>query len=471
MNEQFVRRSFDLTDNSALDRHAEANSDPAVLAEIEEIIRANGVEYIYYQLPTLGSRVVAKVVPAVHFRKTFRSGVFQHRTSMTDLQTTRTGALIGGGVGAQEFVALPDPETFTVLPWDTSVARVFCSAYEPNHLPGVGGRPLATDSRAAMRRVHAEFEDHTGFHVRSGCEPEMSWEGAGLEVIKKDGASPAYQVENLEIMRPVYQKLIRYGQAMGLDMIQGDYEDDGQLELNWNYDRIELTADRLVTYRQICRQVGRELGITASFMPKPYVGQMGNGCHHNLSVWENDDNLLIERGNRELHISPIGKQLMGGIIENAADMMGVMASTVNSYKRFWDVGQFAPDVVNWGLDDRSCLVRISSIGRMEYRVPDSAVNPYLSHALIVGAYRAGLDGELDPGEPVDQAADREAASGTRVPTTLGDAISLFDRSGFVRSVLPDLLVDHYAELKCDEWARFCGAITDWERDQYWETVP
>ena len=87
---------------------------------------------------------------------------------------------------------------------------------------------------------------------------------------------------------------MEYGKAMGLDMIQGDHEDaPGQLELNWMFDRAELTADRLTTYRQICKQVGRELGAFPCFMPKPFMGVSANGCHHNISLWQGDENMFL----------------------------------------------------------------------------------------------------------------------------------------------------------------------------------
>lgn len=458
-----------LTDRESFARHREANMDPAVIADLEQRIKASGVEYIYYMLPTIGAKVVAKMVPARHLRRNLEKGIALHRTAVADLQSDRMGNLIGGGIGAKEMVALPDPETFVVLPWDTSVARMFCRAYEPPHLPGVGGQPLATDSRGLLMRAHVEFTARTGFEVRSGCEPEMSWVGPGLDVIKKEGASPAYQVENLERMRPIYKKLVPYAQAFGLDMIEGDYEDDGQLELNWMYDRVELTADRLVTYRQICKQVAREEGVTASFMPKPATGQMGNGCHHNLSLWRDDINVLIEPGNTDLHLSEIGRYAVGGMLTHAASSTAIMASTVNSYKRFWDAGQFAPSVATWGLDSRASMIRISSIGRMEYRLPDASVNPYLSHAVLIAAMEDGINRRIDPGASLGEPGT--ALTFPELPLNLGEAIKTFQLSDLMSAALPADYHDIFIQLKEDEWARFCGVVTDWERAMYWETLP
>lgn len=459
-----------LTDNDAFAKHQAANLRPEVVKDLESKIAASGVEFIYYMLPTIGSKVVAKMVPANHIRRNLEKGIALHRTAVADLQSNRAGELIGGGVGAREMIALPDPDTFVVLPWDTSVARMFCRAYEPVHFAEVGGRPLQTDSRGLLIRAHREFEERTGYEVRSGTEPEMVWSGPGLEVIKKDGASPAYQVENLERARPIYQQVVRYARHFGLDMVEGDYEDDGQLELNWMFDRVELTADRLVTYRQICKQVAREQGVTASFMPKPFNGLMGNGCHHNLSLWKDGVNACIEPGNTQIHLSEVGRWAVGGMLTHAADSTAVMASTVNSYKRFWDAGQFAPSSPTWGLDSRAGMIRISSIGRMEYRQPDASVNPYLSHAVLLASIEDGLTRKIDSGDPLTDDNARIATFDV-TPMTLGDAIVEFEGSELLKKALPEQMREIFIELKRDEWARYCGVITEWEFAQYWETVP
>ncbi|MBE8515951.1 glutamine synthetase [Amycolatopsis sp. H6(2020)] len=457
---------------TALDEHRELNSRSEAVRELEQRIDDDGVRFIYYQVVTLSGRVLAKVVPAGHLRRNLVKGIQFHRTAMVDLQSDRHGALLGGGAEAAEFTALPDMDTFQVLPWDRSVARFFCRAYEPEHRPTVGGQPLASDVRGNLIRQHDAFFEQTGLRMKSGCEPEMSWLGPDIGVTPRTGASPAYHLGTIEMMRPIYQRLIDYAQAMGLDMIEGDYEDAGQLELNWMFDSCELTADRLITYRLICRQVAREFGVTASFMPKPTTGSMGNGCHHNVSLWREDNNVFEEPGRRELHLSDDGRHALGGMLAHAAGSLAIMACTVNSYKRFWDAGQFAPSAVNWGMDNKTCTVRLSANGRLEYKLPDASVNPYLSHAALLAAIRDGLEHKLDPGE--SQATSSYATgdpTGEPLPLTLGDALAALDRDKVVRSAFPDELMSLYAELKADEWARACGAVTDWDREMYLEYLP
>ena len=458
---------------SALDLHRQENASSPELHAALAAIKEHGVEYIYYQSVTITGRVVGKVMPARHLERTAVKGVQQHRTAAANLQSTREGVLLGGGVNAAEYTAMPDLDTFAVLPWDNSFARVFCRLYEPDHLAEGAGAPYACDTRGILKRVHREFSERTGLEMRTGCEPEMTWKGEGLEGRFRPQSSPAYHIEHLERNRPIVKKVIAYAQALGLDMIEGDYEDEFQIELNFMYDHADLTADRLITYRQVCKQVARELGIEASFMPKPATGMMGNGCHHNFSFWRDGVNVLEEPGVKELHLSEEGRHALGGLLTHSAGAMLINGSTVNSYKRYWDSGQFAPSKINWGMDNKTCTVRLSANGRLEYKLPDAAVNPYLSHAAMIAACEDGLKNAIDPGEPTE-GSSYEGTQDVRfpqLPMTLGEAITAFRDDEVLTATfgeqLSELLLDYHA----DEWARFCGHVTDWERDIYWDDAP
>ncbi|BBY65412.1 glutamine synthetase family protein [Mycolicibacterium helvum] len=456
-----------------LDAHRQANADGPALAEVLATIADRNVELVYFQAVTITGRVVGKVVPARHFERLAVKGVQQHQTAVANLQGTRDGVLLAGGVNAPEYTAMPDLETFAVLPWDTNFARAFCRLYEPDHLAERAGAEFSCDTRGLLRRMHIGFTDRTGLELRTGCEPEMTWRGEGLEAHFRPGSSPAYNIEHLERNRPIVKKVIAYAQELGLDMVEGDYEDEYQVELNFMYDRADLTADRLVTYRQICKQVARELGIEASFIPKPATGMMGNGCHHNFSLWRDGVNVLADPGVTELHLSEIGKYALGGLLAHSAGAMLINGSTVNSYKRYWDAGQFAPSRINWGLDNKTCTVRLSTVGRLEYKLPDAAVNPYLSHAVILAACEDGLKNSTDPGAPT-QGSSYDAPVDDRfgaLPLTLGEAISAFRSDGVLAEALGPELSGLLVDFHADEWARFCGYVTDWERDMYWDDLP
>jgi glutamine synthetase len=150
-----------------------------------------------------------------------------------------------------------------------------------------------------------------------------------------------------------------------------------------------------------------------------------------------------------------------------------MGSTVNSYKRFWDAGQFAPSKINWGLDNKTCTVRLSANGRLEFKLPDAAVNPYLSHAILIAACEDGLKNQIDPGDPTvgssyGQPQDERFPA---LPLTLGDAIEAFEADTVIRDAFGEDLSQLLIHYHSDEWARFCGVVTDWERTMYWDATP
>ncbi|OPC77875.1 glutamine synthetase [Embleya scabrispora] len=455
--------------DTELDRHREANADTAVLADVRARIADAGVEFVYCQVVTLTGRVVGKVVSAGHLARVAEHGVRAHPGFIADLQVDRGGGILSGDAERGEVVMLPDLDSFGVLPWDTRTGFLFCRMYEPAHAPGeTGGRPVPLDARGNLRRVHEGFRDRTGLRMRTGCEPEVTWSVPGVATSHRSGmAHPLLQIEQMERLRPVYQKVIAYGRALGLDMSEGNCEGPGQLELNWMFDLAEHTADRLMLHRQVCRQVARELGVTVSFMPKPANGELGNGCHHNVSLWEGERNILVDPAVAGLHLTPRGRHVLGGILAHTAASTAVFAPTVNSYKRLCDDGGFAPARVDWGFDNKTCAVRLPDNGRLEIKTPDAMVNPYLSHAVLIAAIEDGLKNGIDPGPPRDRDTTGPTPFGA-LPTTLKEALDRFADDPVPSRGLGADLAHLFLRLKTLEWERFCCAVTDWEHAMYGE---
>jgi glutamine synthetase len=258
-------------------------------------------------------------------------------------------------------------------------------------------------------------------------------------------------------------------------MIQGDHEDaPGQLELNFNFDKAELTADRLTTYRQICRQVGREMNAFACFMPKPFMGVSANGCHHNISLWQGDENMFMPDGEDPRVPGKIGLHAIGGVLEHLRALTCITSPTVNSYRRFWDAGFWAPIFADWGFQNRTTALRISAPGRYEYRSVDSAVNPYLSFAALLMAMKDGLARNLDPGPPEERniyEAIKEGKEVVRVPETLGEALDALEADEVVRSALPGDMYRVFMHYKRDEWTRFIATVSDWDIGEYLDILP
>lgn len=456
----------------------------AKIAAISERLRNEDIRHIYCQYVSIQGRVLAKAIPASLWENVAAKGLSFAYASAAGWYTSRTNALIGEGGGkAPEGIAVPDLDTFEVLPWDPTMARVFVDHFRrPDEQEA--GQPVGDSSRQVLARALADLRDSLGLEAQSGCEPEMSWfkdrESINTSASRMpDYICPGYHVRHLEDVRPVLKKVTEYGQAMGLEMIQADYEDPGQLECNFLYDECMKTADRLVTYRQICVQVAEELGLFATFMPKPVAGIMANGCHHHISLWRDGENVLLEPDayGDLLQLTETGRHAIGGILEHSRGMMALLAPTVNSYKRFLE-GIWAPVASNWGFDNRSCTVRVLP-GRFEIRSPDASVNPYLSHTALLAAMRDGIERRIDPGpaETGDTYMQAPASSTNgkpkfaKLPVTLAQALESLAGDEVIRNALPESLYDTFVALKTDEWERYCGAITNWDYETYLDYVP
>jgi glutamine synthetase len=462
-----------------LERFVSAEGREEQIAAVRRKIDESGVTYIYYQFPSVTGRIMGKGVPAAHWEAMARKGFQLVYGATANLFVDRGGDYIGYGPESAELVGLPEPETFQVLPWDSKVARVWCICFRGREDLDDGGGYLTSDCRGNLKRIVADFEAKHGLHLRAGTEPEMMWlklNPDGTPSVEGLSKPYCYHIDQFSEFQPIIHKVIEYCQAMGLDMIQGDHEDaPGQLELNFNFDRAEITADNLSTYRQVCRQVGRELGAFPCFMPKPFMGVSANGCHHNISLWRGDENVFEPKEGEDRRMpSQIGRYAIGGILEHLGALTAVTASTVNSYRRLWDTGFWAPVFADWGFQNRTTALRVSAPGRFEYRSVDSAVNPYLSMAALIKAMEDGIERELDPGEPEERNIYEAITAGKQVkkiPMTFGDALDALDADEVIKSALPGDMFRVFSHYKRDEWERYCAQVTDWDVQEYLDVLP
>ena len=489
---------------SDLECHVNAPGRADLVKQVREKINELGITYIYYQFVSVTGRIVGKGVPADHWERVAERGFQLVYGSTANLYIDRHGQYIGYGPEASELVGIPDPETFVQLPWDKRVGRVFCTCFrnrEERHNPGAH---LSSDCRGNLRIIHDEFKKkHNGMHLRAGTEPEMMWLKRG-EDGKPDGGVTkpnCYHIDQFEELRPTFMQVIEYAQAMGLDMIQGDHEDaPGQLELNWMFDDVMRNSDRLTTYRQICAQVARERGLIACFMSKPFMNVSASGCHHNISLWTGGEDSINALHNEELpgmegtftyltggdnlflpdpdiderKPGPVGLQSIGGVIKHLPALTAIGSSTVNSYRRLWDTGFWAPVFADWGYQNRTCALRISAPGRFEYRSVDSMVNPYLMGAALLKAFDDGIDNKLDPGEPEERNIYEAIDAGKevkRLPMTLGDALEALKKDDVIKSAMPGDMYRVYMHYKGDEWERFNHTVTEWDTDTYLDCLP
>ncbi|MFP5068695.1 glutamine synthetase family protein [Pseudonocardia nantongensis] len=461
-----------------LDAHLDQPGRDDAIREIRHRIDESGVRYIYFQFVSVTGRIMGKGAPTAHWERFANKGFQLVYGSTANLFIDRHGEYIGYGAEACELVGLPDVETFQVLPWDPKTARVFCTLFRGREEPEEPGAFLTSDCRGNLKRLHGEFERRTGLHLRVGTEPEMMWlkkDADGKPSVEGMTKPYCYHIDQFSELQPLIHRVMEYSEAMGLDMIQGDHEDaPGQLELNWQFDRPELTADRLTTYRQICKQVGREFDVFPCFMPKPFMGVSANGCHHNMSLWEEDTNVFLPDGDDQRMPSKIGLAAIGGVLEHLSALTCITSPTVNSYRRLWDTGFWAPLYADWGYQNRTTALRVSAPDRFEYRSVDSAVNPYLSFASLIAAMSDGIERNLDPGPPEERNIYHAMAEGKevrKIPMTLGDALDALRADDVVRGAMPGDMYRVFEHYKRDEWERYCATVTEWDVKEYLDILP
>ncbi|HUR43485.1 MAG TPA: glutamine synthetase family protein, partial [Aestuariivirga sp.] len=475
-----------------------------LIKQVRKKIDALGIEYLYLQFVSVTGRIMGKGIPVDHWENIANGGFQLVYGSVVNLFMNRRGEYLGYGPEAAELVGVPEPETFMQLPWDKRVARMFCTLFRNREEREDAGAFLTADCRGNLRRIHDKFEKDHGMRMRHGTEPEMMW-------LKKDAAGNpdggmsnpyCYHIDQFESLRPVYMKVIEYGRKMGLDMIQGDHEDaPGQIELNFNYDDALRTADRLTTYRQMCAQVAREFNIIACFMCKPFMGVSANGCHHNISLWTGgkdemkalgndakslpgfEQNFMYRRGGTNTFMpdgddprmpGKVGLHVIGGIVKHLAALTAIGCSTVNSYRRLWDTGFWAPVFADWGFQNRTTGLRVSAPGRFEYRAVDSMVNPYIMAGAILKAAEDGIKNKIDPGKPEERniyAAMEAGKQVRKLPMTLGDALEALKNDEVIKSAMPGEMHRLYDEYKRDEWERFLHTSTEWDLNTYLNCLP
>ncbi|MGZ8652893.1 MAG: glutamine synthetase family protein, partial [Actinomycetota bacterium] len=247
----------------------------------------------------------------------------------------------------------------------------------------------------------------------------------------------------------------------------------GQWEINLEYQRALEMADRHVLFKLALRDMAAAVGMSATFMPKPFGDTTGSSCHLHLSLLNASGANVFHDPGAERGIAPALLQAVGGVLERAPDLMLFYAPTVNSYRRTTS-GEFSGNGLSWGYDSRmvSCRVLVEGPGstRLEWRIPGADVNPYLAIAGLLASAADGIWTGADPGEPL--VGEHYEDPVPPLPATLGESVATFRDSAFAKSALGAEVVDHYTEAGRWEWETFLApdAVTEWERRRYFEVI-
>lgn len=376
-------------------------------------------------------------------------------------------------VSESDLIAQPDPSTFQILPWrggHHGTARMFCDILTPD------GQPAAADPRNVLKRALAKAAD-AGFTFYTHPEVEFY-----LFQALESESDPLVPVDNAGYFDHVARgqghdfrrAAITLLESMGISVEFSHHEaGPGQNEIDLRYADALSTADNIMTFRSVVKEVSIQQGFTASFLPKPLAGQPGSGMHTHLSLFEGDTNAFHEPGAR-YQLSGTARAFMAGLLTHAGEITAVTNQFVNSYKRLWG-GQEAPNYLCWGHNNRSALVRVPMYKptkgqsvRVEYRALDASANPYLALAVLL---RAGLKGIEEGYELPEEAEDnvwelsdneRRALGIDPLPGSLDQAVGLMEDSELVADTLGEQVFSHFLANKRQEWHDYRAQVTPYE---------
>jgi glutamine synthetase len=261
---------------------------------------------------------------------------------------------------------------------------------------------------------------------------------------------------------------------MGWKPYQNDHEDgNGQFEMNWLYSDALTTADRHVLFKIMVRTVAEKNDLRATFMPKPFREFTGNGCHVHVSMWDKGGKRnLFESASDEMGLSDLAYHFMGGVLHHAKALSALTNPTVNSYKRLnatttLSGATWSPNRVSYTGNNRTHMVRIPDGGRFEFRLADGSANPYLLQAGLLAAGLHGIEAKLAPGKRIDvnMYESEEAARVERLPGNLLDALRALESDQVLGEALGTEFVASYLKLRTQDWNRYMGDVSDWERAQ------
>ena len=373
-----------------------------------------------------------------------------------------------------DMIAMPDPDTFKILPWrgkEHPVGRVFCDVLKP------GGEPYEGDPRYVMRRA-LDRAKQLGFdHYYLGPELEffLFKDDQGTEVLDRGGY---FDLTTLDVASDFRRDVVFTLRDLGIPVEYTHHEvGPSQHEIDMRFAEGLTMADNTMTYRITVKEVALAHGYYATFMPKPLFGENGSGMHTHQSLFRGETNAFFDADD-EYFLSDTAKAFIAGQLRHAREMSAVFAQWVNSYKRLVP-GFEAPVYVAWSQRNRSALIRIplykpgsEQATRAEIRCPDPACNPYLTFAALLHAGLEGIEQGYELPDPMETnlyhltAEQRRERGIVSLPETLGEAIDEFSQSELMRKALGKHIFDRYVELKRKEWDEYRVQLTDWEMKKY-----
>jgi len=432
--------------------------------EVFEVIKNQDVKFVGLWFTDILGRLKSVSIPASELETAFDEGVGFDGSSIKGFAR----------IDESDMVAKPDPATFQIIPWRSKgdvVARMFCDIQNPD------GSPYEGDPRYILKRSLERLEREYGYTFYVGPELEYFYfkNGRNPEVLDEGGY---FDLTTLDAGIEMRRETILMLEAMGIKVEYSHHEvAPSQHEIDLRYRDALTMADQVMTYRIVVKEIARQHGCYATFMPKPIFGVNGSGMHTHQSLFKGDKNAFFDPDD-EYHLSDVGKGYIAGLLKHAPEITSVTNQWINSYKRLVP-GYEAPVYITWARRNRSTLVRVpmykpnkEKATRVEFRSPDPACNPYLAFSVMLAAGLAGIKNRYELPPPTEKDVylmsneERKSEGIKTLPGSLIEAITLTEKSELVREALGDHIFNNFITSKLVEWNRYRVNVTEWELKEY-----
>jgi len=377
-------------------------------------------------------------------------------------------------IDESDMLAMPDPDTFQLLPWrpreHRAVARMFCDILKP------GGEPFEGDPRYVLKWNLKRAAD-MGYTYYVGPELEYFYfkDSKGTETLDEGGY---FDMVPLDAATDLRRETVLILDEMGIGVEYSHHEvAHSQHEIDMRYTDALTMADNVMTYRLVVKQVAIQNGVYATFMPKPIFGINGSGMHVHQSLFKGNKNAFFD-SNDKYNLSKVAKSFIAGLLKHAPEITLVCNQWVNSYKRLVP-GYEAPVYLSWARRNRADLIRVpeykpgrEKATRIEFRSPDPACNPYLAFSVMLAAGLDGIEKGYEPPVPVEENVyemtdeERKKKNIGTLPASLHEAFQLCEKSQLVRKALGEHVFYAFLKNKKIEWDQYRIHVTEYETKRY-----
>ena len=435
------------------------------IENIRRIIKEKEIRFIVLQITDIFGKSKKVTLPSSQLDKILANEVMFDGSSIEGF--TR--------IEESDMYLYPNLSSFVVLPWKThggeNTARIICDVYTPQ------GEPFVGCPRHVLKSALKKAED-MGYDFYVGPEPEFYIFGLdenGNPILDSNDKAGYFDIAPLDEGEEVREAIVLTLEGLGFEVEASHHEvGPGQQEIDFKYADALTTADRITTFRYVVKKVADDLGLFATFMPKPVTGIAGSGMHLNMSLFKNGENIFYDK-NTEDHISQEALYFLGGILKHVKGYLAITNPLINSYKRLVS-GFEAPVYIAWSERNRSPLVRIPAkrglSTRFELRCPDPSCNPYLALAAVLTAGLDGIKNKIVPPAPINEniysmsSKEREEKGIKCLPKNIFEAIDEFSKDELIKDALGAHITNKYISAKLKEWEEYRQIVQPYEIKEY-----